>query len=141
MKKLRKNEKKIDAYVYKVAKRYLKDMIKDYIERKGISRNYWKTKDKLSFKSKYQKLEFNQEEVDVMLCANIVELTQLYLNLGLEDHIYWIRKLNEWYADAVHSVNSSKQQDKNDPASILDFIHQDVIIKPSKKLDFSNIKV
>jgi hypothetical protein len=79
----------IEKFVFRLAKKFVKTEVLKYINQKGLSSNLWRVSDKLSFKQKYKKLKFGEEEVDVSLCTNLSELEKLYLHLGVEIKNYW----------------------------------------------------
>lgn len=137
------SKNKLDVLVFRLAKKSVKNKIKNYIEAKGISQNLWKTRNKLSFKTKYQKLKFYQEEVDVMLCSNLDELSKLYINIGLEDKSSWVSNVSDWYFIVYESTKSSKHHEKcEEILSVLDFIDKDAItLNKSRKLIFRDVRV
>jgi hypothetical protein len=130
----------VEKFAFRLAKKFVKAEIKKFIEYKGISSNLWHPKDKLSFKSKYKKLKFGEEEVDVSFCTNISELQNMYLYLGLEGQNYWLEMVDEWYAEAYSQIKLPKSLLISQNLSNTEVVDFELPPK-SRKLNFTGVKV
>lgn len=131
---------KVDKFVFRLAKKFVKSEVQNYINQKGLSSNLWRVGDKLSFKNKYKKLKFGIEEVDVSLCTHLHELENLYLYLGLESKNYWMEIIGDWYAEAYAQTKLPKslmiaQNQVN--SELTDF----ELPLNSKKINFTGVKI
>ncbi len=130
----------IEKFVFRLAKKFVKTEVLKYINQKGLSSNLWRVSDKISFKQKYKKLKFGEEEVDVSLCTNLSELEKLYLYLGLESKNYWIQKISAWYSDAYVQIKLPKSMLITHNQSNNEFVDIELPSK-SRKLNFTGVKV
>lgn len=131
---------KVEKFVFRSAKKFVKAEVLKYINHKGLSSNLWREKDKLSFKNKYKKLKFFEEEVDVSLCTHLSELEYLYSYLGLEGKNFWMGKIGDWYAEAYSHIKLPKSlliAQNLSNAEVVDF----ELPPKSRKLNFTGVKI
>jgi hypothetical protein len=107
-KKLEKAENSYQDKVTKkslqILKRNMKKYIFDYVNNQGLKKNYWTKVSQPSWITKFKKIGFNRDEVDVTLCSNESELRSMYLSIGLGDENTFLKMQSESLSEAISAV-------------------------------------
>ena len=126
--------KKIDNYIYKQSKVHFNKVVKNYIDNACRTKNLCSPK--TPFKKKMRLLKFGIDEVTTEGCADINEVAERLLYLGIQEESIWNEHLIKWTIDAFTKF----------PSKIPDSVHSntteefDDLVRQHKNGNFTPVK-
>lgn len=134
--------KKIEQFLLKSAKNFLKQSYKRYVEHQGIALNAWNSRSKLSYMAKLKKIGIRQDEISTEFCTSTDEIKDIYINGPFDGIDAWHREYMGWYHAAQEAVRMPKiLQSRETPVESVELEPLVTFGKKRRTVDFTGVKI